>query len=191
MPVALEDYLGIAGRPVTALERSPAGPAPFWKRLTAVAAWLRVEHVATEPGIATVTELSGERAHGSIRLRGDIAGRQLEPLVETLRALATGRPEFDTPATPSRLSELGRDVEVLVAVSATCPFCPRVAAAALRFACASVRVWSTVVRADLGLAPDAVQSVPSVLTQGRVVATGSIGEYDLLEAILATDGPLP
>jgi alkyl hydroperoxide reductase subunit AhpF len=182
--IALDELLSVPGVTVVATERSAALGSPLWERLVSLAPWLRFEHIAAEPDEPPHTELRAERAHGAITFVGVIAGRQLPPLVETLRALATGRPEFDTPATPARLAELEQRVHILVAVSPTCPFCPRVAAQALRLACASPNVEVTVVRADTGLAPAQVSSVPSVMVDDELVATGSIGEYDLLERIL-------
>ncbi len=185
MTVSLEAYLGIPGELVVVRERSAVGPAAFWERLQRIAAWLRVEHVAVVDGQYPVTEVVGSRPHGSIRIVGAIEQRQLEPVVEVLRALATGVVEAETPATTVALRELVGDVDVSVVVSPTCPFCPRVAAAVLRFACVSPHLHATVVRADSGAAPAAVRSVPTVLVGDQIVGTGSLGEYALLEKILA------
>jgi hypothetical protein len=186
MAVSLEDYLGIAGDPVVVRERSVAGPAGFWGKLEQIAAWLRVEHVVVEDADYPVTEVSGSRPHGSTRFVGAIEQRQLEPVVEMLRGLATGTVEVETPATTAALRELDEDVSVSAVVSPACPFCPRVAAAVLRFACGSPHLHATVVRADTGAAPAAVRSVPTVLVGERIVATGSTEEYALLEKILTT-----
>jgi hypothetical protein len=182
--IALDEYLSVPGSTVVATVHGAGTRSAVWDRLTGFAAWLRVEHVAAEPDAPARTELSAEHAHGRIDFVGEIEQRQLEPLVETLRALATAAPEFDTPATPRRLADLHQTISVLVVVSPTCPFCPRVAAQALRLACASPEVNVTVVRADSGLAPPAVRSVPTVLVDDQLVATGSIGEYELVERIL-------
>lgn len=183
--VDLEQFLGVAGEPVRVVEHSPSGPAAFWERFRRAAPWLRVAHRVRPAGEPSRTELDGARPHGAIRYEGDIDGRQLAPLAETLRALATGHVDADTPATAALLGELQSTVTVQVVVSPTCPFCPSVAAAALRFACSSIRVDVEVLWADRAAMPAGVGSVPTVLVAGQVVATGAIGEYDLAERVVA------
>jgi len=185
MAVSIDDYLDVPGKPVVVRETSPAGPAGFWQKLEQLADWLLVKHVAVDDAEYPVTVVSGSRPHGSIRFVGAIEQRQLEPVVEMLRALATGTAEVETPATTAALRELGEDMRVTVVVSPTCPFCPRVAATALRFACLTPHFHTAVVRADTGAAPVAVRSVPTVLVNDQIAATGSVGEYALLERILA------
>jgi alkyl hydroperoxide reductase subunit AhpF len=185
MAVSVDDYLGVPGERVVVRETSVAGPAVFWQKLEQVAAWLLVKHVAVDDAVYPVTEASGSRPHGPIRFVGAIEQRQLEPVVEVLRALATGAIEVETPATVAALRELDKEIRVTAVVSPTCPFCPRVTASLLRFACGSPHVRATVLRADTGAAPDLVRSVPAVLVDDQIVATGSVGEYALLEKILA------
>jgi thiol-disulfide isomerase/thioredoxin len=187
MTVLLEQYLAVEGQPVVARERSAAGPDRFWTRLQQAARWLRVEYGAERAG-PRLTELLGSSSHGRILFVGDIQGRQLEPLVETLRALSTGQLEFDTPATPSRLSELPGPVSLTVVLSPTCPFCPRVAAQAARLACASARVGVVVQRADAVAPPLRVAAIPSVLVGREVVATGAVGEYALVDRVVQRAG---
>lgn len=180
--IELSQYLGVAGRTVRVVQHGGSGIAPALARLAAVAPWLRVEH---EPGTAplVLTKLRGSRAHGRIEFVGPIEGRQLEPLVATLRALATGEVESDTPATAALLAGVARSVEVMVVVSPACPYCPAVTAAALRLALLAPRVDVRVVRADSSAAPPEVRAVPAVFVGGRSVAVGPIGEYALAERV--------
>jgi hypothetical protein len=80
------------------------------------------------------------------------------------------------------------NVELVVAVGRDCPFCPRVAAIALRFACGFPGIAVRVVRVDSAEAPPGVASVPAVLAGDRVVGSGSIGEYRLATAVLSIQG---
>jgi hypothetical protein len=118
-----------------------------------------------------------------MRIFGTLEGRLGEPLAEALRALATGDFDFDSPVTPSTLREIEAPIDVVVVVTPSCPFCPRVASMLLRFAAASDRVSVAIVRTDDPHAPRGVASVPSVLVAGRVVASGSVGEYELARAL--------
>lgn len=128
--------------------------------------------------------VEGSDRHGELYFVGRVEGRLRELLVETLRALATGEVDWDTPATPQLLDTLARNVALGVHVSATCPFCPSVARAALHLALGSPRVSVTIVRADLHPSPR-VRSVPTVLLDGVLVATGQLAEHELAERVVA------
>lgn len=180
--IELAEYLGVAGVRVRVVQHGGEAVAPVLPRLAALAPWLHVEH---EPDAAPLvrTTLSGSRPHGHIEFVGPIEGRQLEPLVETLRALSTGDVENDTPATAALLAALAGAVEVVVVVSPSCPYCPAVTAAALRLALLSPQVSVRVVRADSSTAPPDIRSVPTVLVDGAVTVSGPIGEYALAEKL--------
>lgn len=182
--IELSQYLGVAGEPVRVVQHGGTAIAPAWARLGNLAPWLRVEHECDAALVRTV--LSGSRPHGPIEFVGPIEGRQLEPLVATLRALATGEVESDTPATAVLLAGDARSVEVMVVVSPGCPYCPAVTAAALRLALFAPCVGVRVVRADSSAAPPDVRAVPTVLVDGQVVASGPIGEYELAERVSGT-----
>lgn len=183
--IDLSQYLGVAGEPVRVVQQGGAEVAAALRRLAEVAPWLRVEH-EPDPESLVRTTLSGSRPHGRIDFAGAIEGRQLEPLVATLRALSTGEVESDTPATAALLAGVARSVDVVVAVSPGCPYCPAVTAAALRLAVLAPQVSVRVVRADCSAAPPDVRAVPTVLVDGSVVATGPIGEYALAERVGGT-----
>ena len=176
----MQQYLAVDGSPVELVERSPE-PSPVLDRLARLAPWLRRTHVVAEDERLRV---SGAFPHGEITFLGPVAGRQLEPFVELLRALATREVDYDTPATPGRLAELTRCVALGVGVSSQCPYCPSVAAAALRIACASPRVDVVIARADLGLFGD-VRAVPTIRVDGVVRRTGPTSEWQLVELVTA------
>lgn len=180
--IELSQYLGVAGEPVRVVQHGGAAIATALSRIAAVAPWLRVEH---EPDAAPLvrTTVSGSRPHGRIEFTGPIEGRQLEPLVATLRALATGEVESDTPATAALLAGVAGSVGLTVVVSPGCPYCPAVTAAALRLALLAPQVDVNVVRADSSAAPPGVRAVPTVLIDGQIVVSGPIGEYALAERV--------
>lgn len=176
----LREYLDFDGKPVVLIERSPA-PSKSLARLAEHARWLTVIHHPEER--TPRTRVEGSSPHGEITFIGPIEGRLLEALVEVVRALASGEVPFDTPATPQMLRELRRNVAVGVHVTATCPYCPAVTAAALRLALASAYVDVVVNRADLEPSP-LVRATPTVVVEGEVIATGPISEYELGRRIL-------
>lgn len=190
--IAVGEFLGVAGETVVLRHASATGPDSVYVKLAELAAWLRIEHVPQNPGETSLVDLIGSRPHGRIAIAGKIRGRLLEPLVQTLRALATHDLDFETPATPALLRELangaGAPVDVGVFVSRTCPFCPLVTATACRFAVASTHVAVNIVvidAEDTCHVPDTVRAVPTVVVGGRVVSTGAIAEYALVQLIRA------
>ncbi|HJL14187.1 MAG TPA: thioredoxin family protein [Sandaracinaceae bacterium LLY-WYZ-13_1] len=179
--IAVEDYLRVDGAPVRMVERGPA-PSPALVRVAAMAPWLTHTHAVGE-GVPTLA-IEAARLRGSILWLGEVDDRLLEALVETLRALATGALEWDTPATVALLDEIERDVGLDVYVGPRCPYCPAVTAAAARFAVASPRLALRVIRADRVPHPS-VRSTPTVLADGRLVHAGAGAEYPLAEALVA------
>jgi hypothetical protein len=182
MPVELADYFAVEARPVL-MRWHRGGPLPTsLERIRDAATWIRTEQVPDERSTLQLS-LHGERPHGALEWYGPVEARQLEPLVEVLRALGTGQPELDTPATASLLAEFRRAAVLDVYVSARCPYCPAVTAACLRFAVVSPLVSVRVKRADLLEVPPTVRSVPTVLLGVSVLAQGSPGEYALAERL--------
>ncbi len=110
----------------------------------------------------------------------------IEPLVLTLRALATGQVDLDTPATPVFLRDLRREVQLRMVVSIGCPYCPGATAVVLRLPCVSERVGVQVIRADVVGAPK-VHAVPTLLDGDRVMGSGSMQEMNVVEALLGND----
>jgi alkyl hydroperoxide reductase subunit AhpF len=183
--ISVEDYLGVPGVRVAVVEHTDSSePAPVLARIAALAPWLVVTTLSRDEGENPGVSIAGTEHRGSVRFIGPLEGRQLEPFVELLRALATGEIEWETPATPARLRDITRPLGATIAVSATCPYCPAVSAALLRCTLATPKLSVLVARADLGFAVG-VTSVPTVLVDGEVLARGPIGEYQLADALAA------
>lgn len=182
MPIDLKDYFAVEARPVVMRWHGGAELPTSLERVAQAGTWIRTER-APDDGSALQLSLHGERPHGAVEWYGPVEARQLQPLVEVLRALGTGQPELDTPATASLLAELRSPAALDVYVSARCPYCPAVTAACLRFAVISPRVSVRVRRADLLEVPPTVRSVPTVLLDDILLGQGSLGEYALVERL--------
>lgn len=172
----LRAYLGVEGDTVT-LRASQR--APWIDDFLAAAPWLRFEAASSSE-----LHVRGSKPHGAITFVGPVEGRLLESLAEALRALATGAPSWDTPASPARLAELEAEAALRVFVGATCPFCPSVTAAALRVAVASTLVAVEILRADV-VGDDTVTSVPTVRLGDETLSVGAVGEYALVDRLVA------
>mgnify|MGYP001260685925 CR=1 FL=1 len=180
-PMPIEDYLRVGGDTVVVIERARE-PSALLARIAGLAPWLTLIHVPDEGQARLRAE--GRRPHGEITFMGPVEGRLVEVLVELIRALSTGQIPFDTPATPGLLSELAQKRFVGVHVTASCPYCPAVARAALLLALGSPFVDVAVIRAAHAPSPR-VLATPSVIVDGELVATGPIGEYALAERVVA------
>ena len=186
----LRAYLDVPGDAVRLLVRGPE--MPLLCDFAAAAPWLSLE--AQSPASHSSSshsaglELRGPRPHGCIRFEGELEGRLVESLAETLRSLATGEIGWDTPATPALLADLPGVVKLRVYVGPHCPFCPSVAAAALRMACATPRIEVDIVRADQ-CQDRSITSVPTVTLDDALLSQGAIGEYELAERLLARQDP--
>jgi hypothetical protein len=179
----LAEYLKVEGRRVKVSERGPGNRSTFWPALLARAPWLEVQFERV-PELATKrTELFGSLPHGEIDFVGEVEGEQLLALVETLRALATGEPQWSSADTRARVEGLERSVDLDVFVSPMCPFCATVSSAALRFATASKAISVRVLRADILGLPAEVHTVPTVLADDEIVAQGITGEESLIRQI--------
>jgi len=178
----IEGFLNVAGLPVVIEESGPDSPSPLTRHLAAAAPWLEVHATPSED--RRVLSLRGSKPHGNIRFVGELERRMIEPLVLTLRALATGQVDLDTPATPAFLQDLRRDVHLRLVVSVSCPYCPAAAAVVLRLPCVSNRVHVEVIRADLPDAPR-VHAVPTLFDGGRIVGSGPLQEMKVVEGLLA------
>lgn len=187
MPVGLTDYFAVPARPVVMRWHGGGQLPASLARIAQAGQWIRTEQAAGD-GSALQLSLHGERPHGALQWYGPVEARQLEPLVEVLRALGTGQVELDTPATASLLAEL-RSMTVLdVYVSARCPYCPAVTAACLRLAVVSPLVSVRVQRVDHLEVPPSVRSVPTVLLGDVVLGQGALGEYALAERLVEHQG---
>ncbi len=179
----LAEYLKVEGQRVTVVERGPRERSTFWPKLLSLAPWLELEFQRAPELAARQTELLGSRKHGPIRFVGDIADQQILCLVETLRALASGSPQWTAADTAARVEALERAVDLDVYVSATCPFCVTLGCAALRFATVAPDVSVRILRADVCGLPEEVHTMPTVLADGEIVAQGAVSESSLIRQI--------
>ncbi len=173
--IPVEQYLAVEGRTVRLEHAGPRNGA-LAARLATMAGWLlpvAVEGEAERLRVAAAVE------HGSLTFLGAVEGRLREPLVELLRALATGAPEYDGPATPALAREVTGARALELFVTARCPFCPRAVATAGRLAVARSDWSLRVRRIDEGSPPPDVLAVPTLRSQGRE-RSGPIGEMELL-----------
>ncbi|NOY93015.1 MAG: hypothetical protein GXP55_17665 [Deltaproteobacteria bacterium] len=177
----LRAYLGVPGAPVRLSVRGRSAESVL-RDFAEAAAWLQLEWDEA-PSAHAQLELRGSHAHGSIRFLGELEGRLLESLAETLRSLATGEIAWDTPATPALLARLPERLALQVFVGPSCPFCPGVSAAALRMACGSPALDVDILRADQCPALG-VTSVPCVRVGSTTLSRGAIPEYELAERLL-------
>jgi hypothetical protein len=179
----LAEYLKVEGKPVKVVERGPRQRSSFWPKLLALAPWLEVEFYRDTDRSFRRTKLFGKGKHGPIEFIGDIEDQQILALVETLRALASGKPLWDARDSEERALALERSVELAVYVSPLCPFCVTVSAAACRFAAISPGVAVSILRADACGLPELVHTLPTVLADGEIVAQGAVSEESLIRQI--------
>lgn len=166
------------------VERSrDATLSPYLARLCEMAPWLTVIPARCEREPCPRITIQGGSTHGEIMFAGGLAGRLLEPFVIALRDLARGHADWDTPATPARMAELRTKRALRLAVSATCPHCPRVLGIVLRVALASPYVDVLVARADLGMTPD-ITAVPDLRIDRAPHPATTLSEYALADVLV-------
>jgi alkyl hydroperoxide reductase subunit AhpF len=185
-PASLDELLSVPGDPVCLIERAAGDADARLDALAARADWLTVRHERA-PGETTSVEVTSSRPQGEVRFVGRVEGRLLEALVLLLVELATGDAAWEGPSRELLASAVTSRHELLVAATPSCPYCPSVVAAALRFAQAAPSLAVTIVRADLERVAG-VTATPTVLVDGAVVSTGPVGEYALAERVVAVCG---
>jgi hypothetical protein len=177
----IESFLSVPGQQVTIEDRGPQSPCALTQHLATATSWIRlVPAIADQPRQII---LRGTKPHGSIQFWGEVENRMIEPLVLTLRALATGEVDLDTPATPAFLQDLHRNIDLQWVISEKCPFCPAATSVVLRLPCLCPRISVQVIRADIAGAPK-VHAVPTLLENNHLIASGPIQEMKLVELLL-------
>jgi len=184
----LETWLAVDGEPVRLVETHLGEPDATLERLADLAPWLVVERIAQPSAKVPTLVVRGAREHGSIVFRGPVRGRLLEALVVLIVELRTGCADWDGASAPALLRTIAEPHELSVVATPSCPYCPSVVAAALRFAQASPRLAVAVVRAD-SEPSEGVRATPTVLLDGRLIATGPVAEHRLAELVLAALAP--
>lgn len=115
--------------------------------LAGLDARIRVEQRPASPCDEAPQIRIGGRAQGRIRYLGAPAGYEFASLVDAIVAASSGDTAL-RPASREALAGLGRNVQVQVFVTPTCPFCPGVADLAQQMAVVSPWVRADIVAAD-------------------------------------------
>jgi glutaredoxin-like protein len=143
--------------------------------------------LARDMGVSRVpTLVLRGAARGVVRYLGIPAGLEFGTLLEDLAAVSRGTTTLNQESR-DKLASLTKPVHVQVFVTATCPYCPKVASLAHQAAVESGNVTADVVEItefpDLG-AHYQVRGVPKVVMNDRVELVGAQPEAAFVEAIL-------
>ena len=164
------------------LARALVEAAPDKLRLTVVDVSQEPVEVEAVPSLTVAAP--GEESR--ITFQGLPAGYEFATLLDAVERTSGSGSEFP-PEIAGRLAELEDDVEVMVFVTATCPYCPRAAATANRMALASPRVRSVVVEANEY--PELadryeVQGVPRTVVNRSGAFVGALPEAMFVDSVL-------
>lgn len=125
-------------------------------------------------------------AEGRINFQGLPTRYEFTTLLDAVER-TSGRGDELSPELAQRLSELESEVEVMVLVTPSCPYCPCAASMANRMALASPKVRSVVVEANEypELADHyQVQGVPRTVVNRSGAFVGALPEAMFVESVL-------
>jgi glutaredoxin-like protein len=150
---------------------------------------LTVIDVSQEPAeVEALPSLTMARPgeEGRITFQGLPAGYEFATLLDAVERVSGSEEEL-SPELVERLAELEREVEVMVFVTPTCPYCPRAASMANRMALASPKVRSLIVEANEY--PELadryqVQGVPRTVVNRSAAFVGALPEAMFVESVL-------
>lgn len=150
---------------------------------------LSVVDVSEQPGeAAAVPALSVARQgeESRITFQGLPSGYEFSTVLDAIER-ASGTGDELAPDVAEQLAKLDRDVEVMVFVTPTCPYCPGAASMANRMALASSKVRSVVVEANEY--PELserfrVQGVPRTVVNRSGAFVGALPEAAFVESVL-------
>jgi glutaredoxin-like protein len=159
-------------------------------RITLTVHDVRTEgELAREAGVSRVpTLVLRGAARGVVRYVGIPAGLEFGTLLEDLAAVSRGTTTLG-PESRTKLATLSKPVHVLVFVTPTCPYCPKVASLAHQAAVENVNVTADVI--EISEFPDLaaqyhVHGVPKVVMNDAVELVGAVPEAAFVDAILKT-----
>jgi glutaredoxin-like protein len=164
------------------LARALVEAAPDKLRLSVMDVSQEPLEVEAVPSLTVATP--GEE--GRITFQGLPAGYEFATLLDAVERTSGGGDGL-SPDVAARLAELEDDIEVMVFVTPTCPYCPRAASTANRLALASPRVRSVVVEANEypELADRyGVQGVPRTVVNRSGAFVGALPETTFVDAVL-------
>lgn len=150
---------------------------------------LSVVDVSEQPGeAAAVPALSVARQgeESRITFQGLPSGYEFSTVLDAIER-ASGTGDELAPEVAEQLAKLDRDVEVMVFVTPTCPYCPGAASMANRMALASSKVRSVVVEANEYPALSErfqVQGVPRTVVNRSGAFVGALPEAAFVESVL-------
>ncbi|HLH71475.1 MAG TPA: thioredoxin family protein [Candidatus Dormibacteraeota bacterium] len=164
------------------LARTLAEAAPGKLRLAVVDVTREPVEVEAVPSL-TVARVGDEPR---ITFQGLPAGYEFATLIDAIERVS-GKGEELSAGTMERLASLDREVEVMVFVTPTCPYCPAAASMANRMALASPKVRSLVVEANEY--PELadryqVQGVPRTVVNRSGAFVGALPEAAFVDAVL-------
>jgi glutaredoxin-like protein len=142
---------------------------------------------STEPAIAVPTvTVSAPGEQPRITFQGLPSGYEFATLLDAIERVSVRTGDLE-PEFADALSRLDQDVEVMVFVTPTCPYCPGAASMANRMALASSKVRSVVVEAnefeDLS-ERFGVQGVPRTVVNRAGAFVGALPEKRFVESVL-------
>ncbi len=164
------------------LARALADAAPDQLHLTVVDVSQEVRDVEAVPSLTVGRP--GEDAR--ITFQGLPAGYEFATLLDAVERTSVSGGEL-SPDLTGRLAEFESEVEVMVFVTPTCPYCPRAASLANRMALASPHVHSLVVEAneypELSERYE-VQGVPRTVVNRSGAFVGALPEAMFVDSVL-------
>lgn len=147
--------------------------------------------VTEDRGVAApVLEVARPGEPSRISFDGLPSGYEIASLLDAMERVSSGEPGL-APETSLALERLTTDVELMVFVTPTCPYCPSAASLANRMALASPRVRARTVEAnEFPELSDrfGVRGVPQTVVNGSGVFVGALPEPAFLERVLAFAG---
>lgn len=148
------------------------------------------QNPAPEVDAVPTFTLSQPGAKPRIAFQGLPSGYEFATLLDALERVSGRGPEL-SPETTSKLAGLESDLELMVFVTPSCPYCPRAASLANRMALASPRIRSLVVEAnefpELSQRFE-VQSVPRIVVNREGSFVGALPEPVFVESVLELAG---
>jgi glutaredoxin-like protein len=164
------------------LARTLTEAAPDKLQLTVIDTRLETGEVEAVPSLT----VSAPGEEGRISFQGLPAGYEFATLLDAIER-TSGRGDGLSPEVAERFGELDTEVEVMVFVTPSCPYCPGAAAVANRMALASPRVHAIVVEANEypELAQrHQVQGVPRTMVNRSGAFVGALPEPKFVESVL-------
>lgn len=155
----------------------------------------RISVTVTErlDGDAPVLEIARPGETARISFKGFPGGYEFGTLVDAIERVSRSELALSDP-TLAALAKLDSDVELMVFVTPTCPYCPSAASMANRLALASPRITATTVEANEFAELSArfgVRGVPQTVVNQKGIFVGALPEAAFVEQVLRHVGAPP